>query len=360
METRQYKNLLALILFFLLIVLDANAYEEIKKIKYAFQIDQAASIELDNQYGDIEVVDWEKDSIKIEASITVKSENINEINEMFGLVEVNCHGNRTNVVVSTEWTEASNIWKRSAHDLKKLYGSEKNLVISFKVYMPKSCRLSVTNRFGDVYLPEINGPLRVSVSHGDLRARSVKDARKIEVKYGKVLIKNIEEGWIDLSYGTLIVDKANRVTIESKSSSIEFYEIEKLTIESRNDDIRLESINTLRGNIIYSELRAKKIIRLVDLNTSFGDVTLRQIMDGFYSIRLNGNNTDYVMEFEENSAFQFSVESTGSKNVSFMNEAVFDSEEQDGNTKFFKGYLKQKDASPIINVVSKSGYISLF
>jgi hypothetical protein len=122
----------------------------------------------------------------------------------------------------------------------------------------------------------------------------------------------------------------------------------------------LELINTLRGNLAYTQLRAKKIIRLIDLNTSFGDVSLRQIVKGFYSIRLNGNNTDYDLEFQEDSEFQYSIESTGNKSVSFINAIVVDSEEEDGNTKFYKGFMKKRDAGPIINVVSKNGYISFY
>lgn len=359
MGTIYNKTFISLIFLFVF-GLSAKAIEETKTVKCGYQIDSSASVELNNQYGEIEIVDWDKDSVKVEATIEVRSDDVFAARELFELVEVTCRGNRTNVVVNTEWTEASNIWKRGAIDFKKRYGSDKNLVINYKVYMPTSCRLTINNRFGDVYLPNYEGALRIEIAHGDLRAREVKDARKIEVKYGKILIKNLEQGLIYLSYGNLIVDKADRVTLESKSSNVEFFEIEKLSIDSRNDDIRLEQVNTVRGQLTYSQMRVKEIVRQLDLNTNYGDVIIKSIKNDFYSIRLNGSSTDYDLEFEENSTFQFSVESSGNKSVSFMKEAEFTEEEKDGNTNFIKGFLRNKEAKSLVDIVSKNGYISFY
>lgn len=338
----------------------STSFDDIKVVKFAYQVDRTASVELDNQYGEIEIIAWDKDSVKVEASIEVRSDDVFDAKELYDLVEVNCRGNRTNVVVTTEWTEASNVWKRGALDIKKRYGSEKNLIINYKVYMPITCRLSIKNRFGDVYLPNFTGPLRVEIAHGDLRARDIQDARKIEVKYGKILIKNLEQGLIYLSYGDLIVDNANRVTLESKSSNIEFFKVKKLSIESRNDDVRLENVYSLRGQSTYSQIRVKEIEYQVDLNTSYGDVILKQINPSFYSIRLNGISTDFDLEFTPEAVFQFSVESIGSKSVSFMKDATFSREEEDGSTKYLDGFLKNKEASSLVNIVSKNGFISFY
>ncbi len=360
MEQMQYKIKTIALLIFCFQLGKTMAFEEKKKVTCGYDIDKTASIELTNQYGDIEIVQWEKDSIRLEATIVVNSDDQEDLSELMDMVEVDCAGNRTNVVIETKWTDASSMWKRGSIDLKKRYGSDNKLVINYKVYMPVTCRLSINNRFGDVYLPSYKGPLRVVLAHGDLRARTIEDARRIEVKYGKILIKHLVQGLVKLSYGNLIVDQAERVTLESKSSDIEMFKVEKLSLESRNDDIRLEDIANLRGELTYTQLRVKMISRLVDLNTSYGDVTLKQIQSGFYSIRIDGSNTDYDLEFLEGSAFQFSVESSGGKSVSFMKDAQFTTEEQEGNTNYIKGYLKQKDASPIVNIVSKNGYISFY
>lgn len=356
----KYRNCLSALSLLISIQLSAAVFEDSKQIKYAFQIDKTASVELNNQYGEIEVNAWEKDSILVIATIKVSSDNLAQANELFELVEVNCRGNRTNVVVNSEWTEVSNVWKRGAMDLKKRYGSEKNLVINYKVYMPVTCRLAIKNRFGDVFLPNYLGSLRVEIAHGDLRARNIKDARKIDVKYGKILIKDLDQGLIYLSYGDLIVDNAQKVSLESKSSNIEFFKVKELNLESKNDDIRSDEVYQIRGNLTYSQLRIKKLDYIADLNTSYGDVNIKQIYSKFYSIRLNGNNTDIDLEFTHLAPFQFSIETSGNKSINFMKEATIINESKDGNVTYIEGYVKDKEASPLVNIVSKNGYISFY
>lgn len=361
METIKFKYWLILLLFASISknVLAQN-HEEIKEESFAYKLNQSTSIDLKNQYGDIEVKSWEKDSIKIEVTIQAQSDNREDLNELMRLVSINAKGTSTYIFVETVWTEESSLWKRGVMDLKRRYSSDKKLVIDYTVYMPNYCRVSMTNKFGNIYLEAHSGPLRVNLAHGDLIARKITDARKIEVKYGKILVKKLEQGLLELSYGDLIVDEASRITLTSKSSSVEFFKINKLSIESRNDDYRLENISDLRGQLTYTQLRVIKIDNLIDLNSNYGSIRLKQIQTGFHSIRLNSSNTDLDLEFSEGNTFNFSVESSGSKSVSFMKSAKFTLEDQESGTNYIKGYLINKEVKSNVDIVSKNAYISLY
>ncbi len=246
-------------------------------------------------------------------------------------------------------------------DLKNILNSDKKLTIDYKVYLPSNSRLSIINRFGDVYLPNYAGPLGVELSHGNLRARDIKDARNISVRYGKILIKNLEQGLLKLEYGSLILDKANTLTIESKSSTIEILEANRLAIKSRNDELRIDQINSLRGQSTYSNILIKELKELVNVNTSYGDLSIRTVASEFKSIQLNGSSTDYDLEFTEGSQFLLAVETIKEKGLMHSPQIKMVTDGSVINdAREYEGYYGAEDASSNVEIVQKSGYLNLF
>jgi hypothetical protein len=334
-------------------------FEESKKESYTYAIIGQAAVELNNQYGEVQVVEWDKDSVKLEATITARSSRMEDIQKLMDMIEVVARGTESNVVISTDWATGAGLLRRSSMDIKNFFNAEKRLTVDYVVYMPSRCRLNISNRFGDVYLPNYAGPLRVELAHGDLRAREIKDARRIAVKYGKVLIKKVEKGFVKLEYGSLILDMAGSITLESKSSTVEIIQAERLAIKSRNDEFRIDKVESLRGDATYTYLRAKNIASVVDITTTYGDVSLKEIHPGFNLVRINGTNTDYDLEFAQETSYRFEVDFIGSKTFSYPQKASITSEEViDNNNTVYKGYINQKESTSFIEIQLKNGYLT--
>lgn len=265
------------------------------------------------------------------------------------------------VVATTEWTEGFNFLKRGAMDLKNILKSDKKLTVNYKVYLPKNCKLSINNRFGDIYLPDYFGPLRIDLSHGDLRARKIEDGRSIMVKYGKAIIKTLDAGLLKVEYGNLILDRSNYLTLESKSSTIEILEVKALSIESRNDELRIDKVESLRGQATFSHTLVRQAEKMVNLSTNYGDLMVKKVSQDFDLIRLTGTNTDYDIEFSESSTFQFSVSTFKEKGFVFspaptsMKEEVVDKDD-----KIYKGYYGNENSESKVNISLKNGYINWF
>lgn len=360
MKQKRYKilSLLGLFLFAQLVIAGQHEENRLKTVSYA--VNEQTSIELNNQYGEVQIIAWDKDSIKVEANTIVTSDKIVELAKLLSMVEVVSRGTEASVVVSTEWSSGNGFLRKSTMDFKNIINSDKKLTVNYKVYLPSKCRLNISNRFGDIYLPDYEGPLRINLSHGDLRARDIRDARKIEVRYGKVLIKSVKSGLLKIDFGSLILDKAENVTLESKSSDIEITEVDRLAIRSKNDELRVDQVKALRGESTLSHLRIKNVIEAVDLTTSYGDVSLKYIKKDFKSIRLNGNSTDYDLDFESDASYQFSVRILGNKTFSYPPEASLTQEDWQKNNILYTGHLTDKESKSKVNIELKNGYVNLY
>lgn len=339
----------------------AENLEESKVKNVAYAISNQAYVELNNQYGEIQVETWEKDSFKLEATIIAATDKGREdLEKLLNMVEVISRGTETSVVVSTEWTSGNTIWKRGKMDLKNLLSSDKKLTINYKVYLPSTCRLTIENRFGDIYLPDYLGPLRVTLSHGDLRAREIADARSIYVKYGKVLIKQVGSGLLKVDFGSLIIDKANNLSLKTKSSTVEIAQVKRLSVTSKNDELRVDQVESLRGESSFSHIRLKGISRLIDLNTNYGDVTIKGVENGFESIRLIGSNTDYEIDFSNDAQYQFNILISGNKGISLSHKEDITSNDEVNDGILYKGQHGEDGVNSMVEIKSKGGYVNLY
>lgn len=361
MKFNQFKLLGLLLMFLATNAVYAGFFEEKKEIRCAYKVEASPSVELNNQYGEVQIVSWDKDSVKVEATITATSDRLDDITKLLNRVEVICRGTKSTVVISTEWAEGVSIFKKGSMDLKNILKSDKKLKVDYKVYLPIDSRLSITNRFGDIYLPNYEGPLRVELSHGDLRARDIKDGRSISVRYGKMLIKNLDQGLLKLEYGSLILDRANILTVESKSSTIEILEANRLAIKSRSDEFRLDQVKSLRGQSTYTNILVKELKELISLVTSYGDLRIRSVANDFKNVQLTGHSTDYDLEFGAESNFQLLVETIKEKGLTHSPLITLktDGSVINDGRKYF-GFLGAENASAKVRIVQKSGYLNLY
>lgn len=341
-------------------ILKSENLEKTKVKRVAYAISNQTYVELSNQYGDVQIITWEKDSIRLEATITASSDKGSEdLEKLMNMVEVISRGTETSVVVSTEWTSGNTLWKRGKMDLKNLISSDKRLEVNYKVYLPSKCRLTIENRFGDVYLPDYSGPLRISMSHGDLRARDIADARSIYVKYGKALIKQVESGLLKIDFGSMILDKANNLSLQTKSSTIEILHVKQLSIKSKNDELRIDKVESLRGESSFSHIRVKDISKLIDLNTTYGDVTVREVKKDFELIRMIGSSTDYEIDFSKDAQYQFNILVSGNKGINLSHKEDITSNDAISDGVLYKGHHGEEGVKSMVDIETKNGYVTL-
>jgi hypothetical protein len=218
--------------------------------------------------------------------------------------------------------------------------------------------LKIENRFGNIYLPELNGKTYISLYHGNLRADKIKNAKSINVKYGDVNIDEISEGDIEVSFGDVQVEKAGNVFIQSTSGTIEVEEGVKLHVEGTNSKVRIEKTDELTVDVTLSDIRLRKLNKKLNLISKFGDVNIDHIAATFSSVNVYASNGDVSLGFDVLSAFSFEANMEKSKSVHFDSAFTIIDDDKMDNFRMVKG-KKGESSTEKLNMETKACSVNL-
>ena len=282
------------------------SFSKEKQFKKAFAINKDASIDIVNKYGDVTIDNWEKDSISIFVEIKSQGDKLDKVMERLNEVTIDFSGSKSYVSAQTQWYSSGFI-KRSLDDIKLGVNGSNKLEINYKIMMPKSCKLTIVNSFGDVNMDDADGQLQAEISYGDFRADNLKNVRHITVKYGDANIEEIEKGSINMSYGDIEIEEANDIDVSSAFGKISIEEVENIQIDSKNDEIDIEEVGNIEGVLTFSECKIEKLNNTAELDSKFGRVKIKEVNNSFERIDLSGYHTNYKIYTDSNLKTGFKV-----------------------------------------------------
>jgi len=149
------------------------------------------TLNIENRFGNVKVTTWDKNEIKVDIHLETSSTDKEFTEKSFERMDV------------VETRDGNNI------NLKTILnkGGEKNtgcnncsntIVVDYDIHIPANNSLKIQNSFGDVTLPDYNGPVSLTVKYGGLTAGKLSRPEKIAVDFGKADLKNL--GNVDLEF----------------------------------------------------------------------------------------------------------------------------------------------------------------
>lgn len=309
------------------------------------------TVEIVNKYGDIQIRNWEKDSVRFEVQITAESDDREYMDLLLEMADVRFASNGSSIRAELLWGENVSAFKRSSVDVTLNVSKNHKLQISYVVFVPEKTNLKIDNRFGDVEVGDIGGKLYATLFHGDLRAKRIADARSVTVKYGRVDAEEIGEGYFDLSFGDMNIMKAQQLRIESSGSEIALEEVHQLDLRSVNDKLDLEKVYTLSGTSSMSDIRIRTLVLSADFSCKFGDFIVRKTEKHFQSINLSGASGDVRIGFENGAVFSYDLQLENSKGFSFPPAVVtVEQDETLDKKRMISGYFAKADQAVKVRI----------
>ena len=342
------------------ILLAAGANEKVKRIVKSYAISKSTYVEIENKYGDIDVEVWDKDSIKLEIVITVHSDKEEELDEMLKLINIDLSANSSFIVAHTDWSSDVNIFKKGLLKINQEVSNKGRYSVNYKIKMPRDIDLTLTNKFGNIFMTNYVGKLSIDISYGDLRAHSLTNLKQLNAKYGKVKINSLQNGRIDLnSVKPFSVDKALDLEIESSSSEISIESIGQLNLKSSHDEINIDKIGELNGTFSMSDLMIMNLEKAIHSVSKYGSVKLKYILPTVNVVYLEGNKSDLQVSVSKDFKAKVDIKMSNKEDFSYNPSFILESSDIDSEGLWRgKGYINQKGSAEII-IKSTSGYFQL-
>jgi hypothetical protein len=142
------------------------------------------TVVLNNSHGNMELHTWNKDEVKIEALITVSTQEDAYALELLEQINIKEEKNANRISFSTEIGKENKGWTVS-----KSY----QLSINYVVYLPANVPLQATNQYGvmDIVGDFSNPAAQLRSRYGSMTAGKIDQLQQLTIEYGKAKIASL-------------------------------------------------------------------------------------------------------------------------------------------------------------------------
>ncbi|MCY7358671.1 MAG: hypothetical protein LH609_14680, partial [Rudanella sp.] len=202
-----------------------GAIEKKRTIIKMYDVDQKDKLQIDNQFGQVNVVLWDKSEIRVQIIVTANASTDDRAQEYLNSVEITDKREGDQIILRTELQKRSSSWGNWSNG----NGEKQYVRIDYTVQMPRNNALSIRNRFGNTNVASFRAPLNIYTRYGNFTADQLTGSQNdINVAYGNANIGNIEGGKLDIAYSNLDLDKANVIVLTNRFGKLKIGEVNKL------------------------------------------------------------------------------------------------------------------------------------
>ena len=341
----------------------AQIFTENSKFTKSFKVNTSSTIEVTNKYGKLHVVTWNKDSVKFEVNLSLKSTSKSKLEKIRQSITFDFTGTEYYITAKSVFGSAYNSFFKDLADFAESFVSSDNRVeINYTILIPEYVNLKLNNKFGDIYLEELVGDVSINLSNGDLKALNFHGNSNIELIMGDAQINSLENGKLFTTYADVNIKEVDQLNIDSKTSKINIGKANIIRIESKKDKVYINELKQLFGEAYFSDIWVYNLDTKVNFRMKYGNMSLEYIKSEFKFIDFKTEYTDLNLFFQNGSSYHVDINHKSASlryplDLSELKEEVLNTEKTEFYTygKIGKG---ESDAKLKINAVK--GNINIF
>ena len=286
--------------------LPAQDFSSRKNLTREFAAKRGLTLELQNKYGKVEVMSWEKDSVKIDVEMEISESSASKLRKLKEDISIDFSSTGSYIIARTRFKSESS---RIASELKSIghtiSGSNKHVEINYLVYVPKYMALVIENKFGDIFLDDLNGQVSIDLSNGALKTGHLAGKANLKLRFARAMIGSMEVAAMNMNYSDMSMGSALQLELASKSSKLRGDSINVLKIDSRRDQLYFKQVEYFTGNSSFSEIQVYDFIRETDVYMRYGKLNLDRVDPQFSKIYVESDYTDLNFHLDAECRFRY-------------------------------------------------------
>ena len=233
-------------------------FKKTRNYSKTYSLSASDKISLTNQFGEMKLVTWEKNEIKVDVTITGKSDEEQRAQAILDHISIEDSKSGNTVSFKTKFSnDDKKVWNK---DNSKKHVSE-GMEINYLVYLPSGNALNAENQFGKMIVPDYRGEANLESKFGSLTAGKISNGKSISVEFGSAEIASINGGKVNIKFSNGTVNKlsgdVNSNLEYSKVKLVLDNDIKNLEINNSFSDVYLDvttnfsatyAVNTTHGS----------------------------------------------------------------------------------------------------------------
>lgn len=322
--------------------LQAQMFERSKHFDKSFAVSKTTQLTITNKYGNIHLVEWNKDSVRFEVELRVADPKPQRVDKLFSEIDVVFNNSPYYVNATTTFSGSGSLWNELSDMTKTVMNTGNAASIQYTVYLPSYLKVKIDNRFGNIYTTDHQNNTEFRLSNGSLQANNLGGRSQIVIEFGNASINHIDDGRIELNYSEMDLATAEKLSLTGRSSTVEIADVKQINLDSRRDKITIEKLSSISGSTSFSRLTIKELNTDCMLTSSYGSLQLLEPSSELGFLQLKSDFT--VTNIYAQPSTDAEVEVTSARNAKInMPPSMSDVEKQNLTTQpeaqFFKGKL---------------------
>ena len=334
---------------FLLFAINAKAEKKIvKKFHEEYSANENTKLVVVNKYGDINIKNWEKNAVLIDATITVETSKQKKADEVFEKIRITISKEGDIISAITEIKE-------------KIRNAD--FTIDYDIKIPAYLKLDIANKFGDVFINETSGETMLNIEYGNLKANKLlfentKPMSEIKLSYSNGDITKCTYSKIILKYSNLSITDSKTLIIVSRFTNIELENNNSVIVDSKYDEYDIGDCQNFVYVGKFSGIEINEVSKKVDVDMMYGNCEIDYVPQDFESINITNKFGGIDIKIDENASYKLDAELNYCE-IDYPSEDLV-KEKIDGTKSQIHGYIgSDKNTKSTVSVKSKYGNVEL-
>ncbi len=207
-------------------------FKKTKSYTKSYSVSGSDRVTLSNQFGEMKLVTWEKNEVKVDASIIGKSDDEQRAQQILDHISIEDSKGNGGVSFKTKFADDKKAWNKNDKDKHHNEGME----INYVVYLPSGNPLNAENQFGKMIVPDYRGEAVIECKFGSLTAGKITNAKEVSVEFGKGEIAQVNGGKLSIKFSEGTVNKLSG----DVRSKLEFSQV-KLNVDNDAKSIDIDN-----------------------------------------------------------------------------------------------------------------------
>ncbi|WP_167855444.1 DUF4097 family beta strand repeat-containing protein [Hymenobacter fodinae] len=310
----------------------APAVEKMRKLSRTFAA-TGKPYTLDTRYGRVQVNVWSRNEVRTDVDIITRSDTEEKAQQLQDMIQVQ-------LTEKDPAIEGISVKSRFGAMPRECWSRTKLYEVNYTVWLPKNTPLHLFNSFGEVILTgDVSGVTDLAVEYGSLRTARLDGSRNlVRVNNGQCAIPYVRKASIDASYSKLRLTAGDVVDLRNNSSDIDIGTVKDLTVHSKYGDVALGNVSNLRGTSGYSKFSVDKLSNQLDMTVQYcPNFEVRSTGKNFRQINVDGGYSTIQLNFPDEAAFKFDVNTEHGKLLVDKRLVRVDSEESSASSSDMQG-----------------------
>lgn len=328
-----------------------------KKFSKTLSAAGLSALTIENKYGEVHINTGNVQEIKVDVTMTARASNQEKADRILNDISISFTEGKDPKFTTVFNTHSS---------LKGSFSSLKGNIefeVKYRVEMPKSLTLNLSNKFGDVYLANHDAALNLTVAYGSMKLdqMSGNTPKNIKLSFGNGIIDYLSGGDLTVAYSNLKLEKTQKISLKNSFSTTEIQQIDVLALENKYSNLKIESLGSADGSSAYSKFEVNTLKNALRMSTKYDSgFAIKNISQNFKEITLDNQFASVELDFNDQVSFDFEVDVKYGNLKLDKSKASLQKEIIQNNASYYEGRFGTKSSSGNkVKITSKYGNIHL-